>query len=135
MSTDRLTRVNEILKQEVATALFRVMNEQGFDLSAVTVTRVVTGSDLRTARVMVSIRDHRQERQSMLNRLRQHRGDIQEQLNRHLILKYTPRLSFELDESIEEGDRILKIISDMEAAAPSGPEVPPAGEDAKPTTD
>ena len=27
--------------------------------------------------------------------------------------RYTPRLTFELDESIELGDRVLQIISDM----------------------
>ena len=58
MSVKRLVRVNELIKREVATALYRVMNEKGFDLSAVSVTHVITSSDLRTARVLVSIRDH-----------------------------------------------------------------------------
>ncbi|MBU1694215.1 MAG: 30S ribosome-binding factor RbfA [Verrucomicrobia bacterium] len=114
MSRQRMVRVNELLKREVASALYRVMNEAGFDLTAVTVTGVDVGSDLRTARVRVSIRDHRDERRKMLNLLRRHRGDIQELLHRNVILKYTPKLSFELDESIEQGDRILQILYKME---------------------
>lgn len=111
-----MVRVNELLKREVASALFRVINEAGFDMTAVTVTGVEVGSDLRTARVRVSIRDHLGERRTMLNLLYKHRGEIQERLHQNVILKYTPRLSFELDESIERGDRILQILHGMENA-------------------
>lgn len=121
MSHQRMVRVNELLKREIADALFRVMNESGFDLTAVTVTGVEVGSDLRTAVVRVSIRDHRKERGDMLKLLYRHRGEIQEILHRHVILKYTPRLSFELDESIEKGDRVLQILHKMENAGELGP--------------
>jgi ribosome-binding factor A len=134
MGVKRLVRVNELLKQEVAAALYRVMNEAGFDFSAVTVTGVLTSSDLHTARVRVSIRDHQQEREKILRQLYHHRGEIQERISENVKLKYTPRLSFELDESIEEGDRVLGIITRMEAEAP--PEEPaappPATDDEKP---
>lgn len=122
MSVKRLVRVNQLIKQEVAEALYRVMNDKGFDLSAVTVTLVLTGSDLRTARVMVSIRDHEAERTRMLRQLEHRRGEIQEIVHRRIVLKYTPRLSFELDTSIETGDRVLQIISEMERKPPAGAE-------------
>jgi len=115
MSQKRLTRVNELIKREIASALFRIMNEAGFDLTAVTVTAVETGSDLRTALVRISIRDHVAERENMLALLRRHRAEIQERLHKNVILKYTPRLTFTLDESIERGDRVLRILQDMEA--------------------
>ena len=118
MSINRLERVNELLKREIASALFRVMNEKGFDLSAVSITRVFTSSDLHTARVMVSIRDHEDERRKILGRLSRHRGDIQEIIHDNVVLKYTPHLIFELDSSIEAGDRVLSIISKMEAEQP-----------------
>ncbi len=127
MKTDRLTRVNQSIRREIGQILFRVMNERGFDLSAVSVTRVMTSSDLKAARVLISIRDHESERQHMLDLLRKHRGDIQEALGKKLIMKYTPRLSFVLDTSIEEGDRVLAVLSTIEPASPSGAE--PAGAD------
>lgn len=128
MSQKRLTRVNELLKREVASALFRVMNEAGFDLTAVTVTAVETGSDLRTALVRISIRDHEAERAEMLALIRRHRAQIQELLHKNVILKYTPRLSFALDGSIERGDRVLGILHEMETAgAIPGEDDPPAG--------
>jgi ribosome-binding factor A len=113
MGVKRLIRVNELIKQEVAAALYRVMNERGFDLSAVSVTHVITSSDLRTARVLVSIRDHVEQRHSMLGKIQHHRAEIQSLLSENVIIKYTPKLTFELDESIELGDRVLQIISEM----------------------
>jgi ribosome-binding factor A len=118
MNTNRLDRVNELLKREIAAALFRVMNEKGFDLSAVTVTRVITSSNLRSARVMVSIRDHEKERARMMGRLDKHRSEIQQIIHDNVVLKYTPHLTFEMDSSIEQGDRVLSIISQLEANAP-----------------
>ena len=123
MSVKRLERVNELIKQEVASALFRVMNEKDFDLAAVSVTRVVTASDLRTARVMVSIRNHKPGRDHMLKQLQHHHGAIQALIRSHIILKYTPVLHFELDETIEEGDRILRILSELEKENPAPPPV------------
>jgi ribosome-binding factor A len=115
MSVDRLTRVNALLRREIGELLFRVMNEQGFDLSAITVTRVETSSSLRQARVMVSIRDHEDERDRMLRILRHHAPEIQAAINRDLTLKYTPRLSFMLDTSVERGDRILGLLSEIDS--------------------
>jgi len=114
MSNRRIVRVNELLKREIAGALYRILNERGFDLSAVTVVRVQTSSDLRHAEVFVSILGHRHERGSMLRLIRSHRADFQRDIHRNLRLKYIPRLTFSLDDSIEKGDRVLAIINQME---------------------
>jgi len=120
MSVKRLVRVNELLKREIAEALYRVMTEQDFDFSAVTVTGVEASSDLRTARVRVSIRDHRDDRDVMLGLIRHHAKDIQRIIRKHVILKYTPKLHFHLDESIEQGDHVLQVLAEMEQKGVSG---------------
>ncbi len=119
MSVDRLTRVNELLKREIGGVLFRIMHENRFDLSAVTITRVAASKDLREARVYVSIRDHHAERPRMLTLLGRHRTEIQEHINANLVLKYTPRLTFNLDTSLEEGDRVLNLLSKLETDNPA----------------
>jgi ribosome-binding factor A len=124
MGVKRLIRVNELIKQEVASALYRVMNERGFDFSAVSVTHVITSSDLRTARVLVSIRDHDKRRDAMINQIQHHSGAIQSLLSKNVIIKYTPKLTFELDDSVELGDRVLQIISEMEVPGDSSEEKP-----------
>jgi len=130
MTVDRLTRVNELLKREIGEILFRIIHDDEFDLAAITVTGVFISRNLRNAKVMVSIRDHLDQRQKMLAILRRYRAEIQKHISHDVILKYTPRLSFELDTSIEKGDAILGIIHKMERAGeleevePDIPEVP-----------
>lgn len=119
MGSNRLVRVNELLKRELAVGLYRVMNEKGFDFSAVTVTRVEIASNLRHAKVGISIRDHQEDREAMLALIRKHRAELQEHLKRHVVLKYTPQLEFALDASIEEGDRVLALIEALEREAES----------------
>lgn len=121
MSIDRLTRINELLKREIGDLLYRVMHENNFDLSAVTITRVMTSRNLRHARVLVSIREHHAERERMLALLRRHRAEIQQRINTDITLKYTPCLTFELDTSIEEGDRILQLMATLEPSASETP--------------
>jgi ribosome-binding factor A len=118
MQSHRLTRVNELLRREIGEALFRVLHEGGFDLSAVTITRVEVSRNLRHARVGVSIRDHEAERARMLGIIQRHRPEIQDRINRDLTLKYTPRLTFELDTSVERGDRVLGILHQLEPPEP-----------------
>jgi ribosome-binding factor A len=114
MARERLKRVNELLRREIGEALFHVVNEEGFDMSSVMVSHVVASANLRQARVLVSIRDHREDRGRMLALLRRKAREIQRLINRHLKLKYTPRLLFELDSSVEQGDHILQVLSEME---------------------
>lgn len=118
MVSKRLVRVNELLQHEVAQQLFRVMNDQGFDVSAVTVTGVETTSDLRTARVLISIRGTPEQQQAMMAQIAGHRKEIQEILGENVILKYTPRLTFELDPSIARGDHVLGLIARIEEDHP-----------------
>jgi len=108
-----MTRVNELLRREIGDAILHIANEAELDLSAVTVTHVVTSRSLRHARVLVSIRDHLDERTRMLACILRHRTQIQQRINKNLFLKYTPRLSFELDGSIEKGDRVLNLLSQL----------------------
>jgi ribosome-binding factor A len=114
MNDQRITRVNELLRREIGSSLYRVINETDCDLSAVTVTHVITSRDLRTARVLLSIRGDQDQQKRMLSRIVRHRIDIQEVIHKNVILKYTPRLTFSLDSSLEAGDRVLGILRGLD---------------------
>ena len=113
MLNKRLERINELLRREIADALFREMTETGFDLASVTVTRVRVAPNLRHARVSVSVFGDEAHRERMLALLRRHRVHLQQFVNRDLTLKYTPVLHFEADTSIAEGDRILRLMDEL----------------------
>lgn len=118
MGTPRLVRVNELLKREIAEDLYRNFSMSDFDAAAITVTRVECASDLRDANVFVSIFGHENERDRMIAYLNRHRQEIVRLMIKRVKLKYTPRLHFVLDESIEGGDNILSILAEMERENP-----------------
>lgn len=114
MSSARIIRVNELLKREIAVDLPRLFTSSNFDTSAITVTGVETAPDLHDATVYVSIFGHEEGRSKMIRFLNSHRKDIQARMSKNVILKYTPRLHFKLDTSIENGDRVLGILSQLD---------------------
>ena len=128
MKTDRLIRINELLRREISVVLYRLIDQTQFDMSAMTVTHVIVSPDLHDARVLVSIRGHEHERRKILRQLQHLHAEVQSEVAKAVILKYTPRLTFVLDTSIEQGDRVLDILSKIPAAAdlPENPDSAPA---------
>lgn len=127
MSIDRLTRVNQLLKQEIASSLFRIFNDPRADIAAVTVTRVETSSNLRSARVFISILGDAARQEQLLNLLKHHRKDVQAAVAKNVVLKYTPHITFELDHSIEQGSHVLDVIAQLEQEHPDTFEEPQNG--------
>lgn len=113
MSVKRLDRVNALLRREIGEALYHVFAGDTINLGAVTVTEVSCASNLRNATVMVSIYGDEAERSRILSRLSHKTKELQSIINRDLTLKYTPRLRFKLDLSVEKGDHVLDILSHM----------------------
>ena len=114
MSSGRIIRVNELLKREIADDILRLFSSTKFDTGSITVTRVETAPDLRDANVYISIFGHEEERIEMIRFLNRHRKDVQTRLSKNVKIKYTPRLHFKHDSSLEDGDRVLGILSELD---------------------
>lgn len=114
MPSSRIIRVNELLKREIADDILRLFSGSRFDTGSVTITRVETAPDLRDANVYVSIFGHEEERVDMIRFLNRKRKDVQTRLSQNVKLKYTPRLHFKHDSSLEDGDRVLGILSALD---------------------
>lgn len=114
MPSQRITRVNELLRREIASTLFRVITAEDFEVSGITVLEVDTAPNLRRAKVYVSYRGSEEESNKVLHKLKKHRGEIQNIVSKSVILKYTPQLEFVLDPSIARGDHILGILSNLD---------------------
>ena len=114
MPSGRIIRINELLKREIAVDIHRLFSNGHFDTGSITVTRVETAPDLRDASVHISIFGHEDERVKMIRFLNHHRKAIQARMSKNVIIKYTPKLHFKLDESIEGGDRVLGILARLD---------------------
>lgn len=110
---DRLARVNELVKRELAELFGRgLFSAPGM---LVSVTEVVTSVDLRNATVYVSIMGGKaSDKESVMHQLEQLKPDFQRVLARNLAFKHTPVLCYKLDRRFEKGDRVLEIINEAE---------------------
>jgi len=97
-----------------------------------TITDVSMSPDLQHARVYVSVfTDDQAVSGRVLDGLRSAAGTIQRSLGRQLDMRTTPRLSFELDESIARGARISALLNEIaDERAPAEPEEDGSNEDA-----
>ena len=106
----RLLRVNELVKRELSTIITRDMT---FENVLVTVHHVDVTPDLRNAHVFVSVLGKGSHKR-VIAELEENRVALQASLMKHVVLKYTPHLVFHLDESIERGARVFKILQEIE---------------------
>lgn len=110
---DRLTRVNELLKRELAQMVERMHGRPSSMLASIT--QVNASSDLRQATVRVSIfGGSPSQRRMFFEELEAERTGFQRELARLLGFKHTPVLSFREDRRQEQGDRVLEIIAENE---------------------
>src|SRR3954469_21350220 len=116
MASLRLQRVRELLKREIGEVIRREIpvGEAGL----ITVNDVMVGSDLQMATVYVGILGNAEQQKKGFAQLNQHRKRIQGLVGKAVILKYTPQLRFVIDESIEQGNKVLKIIDELEHSGP-----------------
>jgi ribosome-binding factor A len=113
MSTDRMRRVDQGVRQVLSDALIEIKDPRvGF----VTVTAVKTTPDLRHATVYVSVLGDSAVRRRTLDGLQSAHGFLQRRIASELRLKHTPTLDFAYDDSVDRGMRISALL-DQEAAA------------------
>lgn len=115
----RLERVREVIKRELGVILER---EITFEASLVTVNNVDITPDLRQCHVYVSVIGSASDKKRVLTKLGGNRVVLQTALAQRVKLKYTPRLNFHLDESIERGTRITEILQELNLVEPELPE-------------
>jgi len=111
-----MRRVSELVKQEVSEIIRRDI--AAGDIGLITVTGCEVAADLKNARVYVSVIGDAAKHAAALALLERHRGHIQHTLGRAVVLKYTPHLHFLIDEGMERGDRILRLLDELDHGKP-----------------
>ena len=113
MAVDRLERINSLLKRVIAESMFSVMQGDTVAPGLFTVTGVSCGKDLRDATVRVSVFGDDALKKTALQHLKHNARKFQAIINREVRLKFTPRLEFKLDLSLEKGDEVLAILDGL----------------------
>ena len=100
-----------LLKREL-NEIFR--REFPVDLGIISVTEVGVSNDLHSAKVFVSSIGDDKSQQKAFRTVRKSAGKIQFELGQIVALRYTPKLKFVMDEAYNRGDRVLKILDEIE---------------------
>jgi len=109
---NKINRINEDI-QRVLSTLLRNIKDPRINQGMISVTGVDTTSDLRHAKVYLSIMDLKSEK-DFRKGLKSASGYLRHELGQSLNLRFTPELKFELDKSIEQGARINTILSGLD---------------------
>ncbi len=110
-SKSRLERINEQYKKEISEIInYKLKNPNATGM--ISVTKVKVTNDLKFAKVAVSILNSKDIKQT-LAALKKSSGFIRSELARRVNLRNTPEIIFELDDSMEYGERIDKILKEI----------------------
>ena len=112
MASNRIGRINEEIQKELA-SLIRNLKDPRVQDTMISITHVETTPDLRWAKVYVSFLQEERAKDA-LKGLQSAGGYLRRELGRALNLRYTPELTWALDDSITYGAKMMKLINSLE---------------------
>jgi ribosome-binding factor A len=112
MSTRRQERVAEQIKIELGKILEQHINDPRLNL--ISITDVTISSDLREANVYASALAGQSAEAEVLAGLEHARSFMRRELAKQMQLRVVPNLHFRWDNSLETGDRISRLLDQIE---------------------
>ena len=113
MPNHHIDRINDDIRRVLAEKLREVKDPRVNQGAMLTVTHTDTTNDLRHCKVYVSVLGDYDPKQ-MMRGLKSASGFLRRELGHSLDLRYTPELTFILDDSIAHGAYINKLINDLD---------------------
>jgi ribosome-binding factor A len=107
----RVQKVAEAIREIVSMAILTDLKDPR--IHDVTVTYVEVSADLRHAKVHVSVMGDETHQDLTLRGLQSAAGFLQAKLARQLELRYTPKLTFLLDQGVKRSIEIAKILKEV----------------------
>ena len=111
MSVKRTARLGDQIKEIVSILLQSKIKDP--HLGFVTVTDVTVTGDLREATIFYSVYGDTLAKKNTNRTLQRAKGFIQSELARQLHIRKAPIISFKIDHSIEQGDKIEQLLNQI----------------------
>ena len=106
------TRINGEVQKELSKIIREEIKDPRIHLMT-SVMAVEVAPDLKTCKAFISVLGNEEAKQSTIKGLKNAEGYIRRELARTLNLRNTPEIRFILDESIEYGVNMSKLIDDV----------------------
>lgn len=110
MNTKRLKRISEEIKKIVSDLLREGLKDPRISMMT-SITEVEVTTDLRYAKIYVSVLGNDEEREATLIGLKNATSYVRKEIGSRLKIRYTPEPVFYLDKSIEKGIHISQILN------------------------
>ena len=110
--SQRTDRLDSQIRAELMELLQREMKDPRIGFA--TITRVETARDLGSAKVWISVLGTPEEQASAMAALTSAAPWLRRQLGSRLTIRHIPQLDIRHDDSIEAGDRVLKLLRELE---------------------
>lgn len=111
MSSHREERINEEVKREL-TSILRELKDPRLS-GMVSILKTATTKDLKFCKTYISVLGDDEKKLAVRKGLESAKGFIRKEIAHRLALRVTPEFEFVIDNSLEEGDRILKMITEI----------------------
>jgi ribosome-binding factor A len=111
-SNTRVLKINDEIRREISKIINRDLKDPRLN-SMITITKVLTTSDLKHSKVFVSVLGNDEDKSNSLKGLRAASGFIRKQIATVLNYKNTPEFTFVLDDSLEYGMNMLALIKKL----------------------
>ncbi|HDH06550.1 MAG TPA: 30S ribosome-binding factor RbfA [Nitrospirae bacterium] len=108
----RSARVSDLIREEVADIIMNKIKHK--TLGFITVTGAKVSDDLRHATVYLSVFNV-EDNKKTLRKLNSSASFIKGELARRLKMRYVPSIIFKIDEAIEYGRKIDKMLDDIKS--------------------
>lgn len=108
---DRTDRISEEIKKELSDLIRNQIKDPRLP-EFVSITLVRVTKDLRYAKVYVSVLGDEEKKKGAIEALTSAAGFIRHEIGQRINLRYTPELHFKLDDSIEHGMYVTKLIEE-----------------------
>lgn len=106
----RTDRINEQLREEVSTILTRQIKDPRLN-AVISITRVVSTNDLRSARVYISVMGNKQTQHEALEGIRSAASFVRREIRNRINMKHTPFMTYLLDDSLQEADQVTRLLN------------------------
>jgi ribosome-binding factor A len=116
----RRERLASVIEEVVSELLLREIKDPRV-AGMTSITRVDVTADVRQAKIYVSVMGDEATRQGTVRALEHAAGFIRTKLGEELTIRHVPAITFQLDRSLEEGDRVLALINQVAATTPPAP--------------
>ena len=118
MKAHRLERVAEVVREVASQTILFELRDPLVRSAAVTVTRTEVSGDLQHAKVFVSIMGSESEQKLCMYGLRNAAGYVQAKLAKRLETRFTPLLTFVLDQGVKHSIEVTRLINEALGKTP-----------------